>query len=71
MATLLLRLQGPMQAWGVQSRFGVRDTGREPSKSGLIGLLCAALGREREAPLDDLASLNMGVRIDKPDQTVK
>lgn len=66
MATLLLRLQAPMQAWGVQSRFGVRDTGREPSKSGVIGLLCAALGRNREAPVDDLAALKMGVRIDKP-----
>lgn len=66
MATLLLRLQGPMQAWGVQSRFGVRDTGREPSKSGVIGLLCAALGRDRKEPVDDLATLKMGVRIDKP-----
>lgn len=66
MATLLLRLQAPMQAWGVQSRFGVRDTGREPSKSGVIGLLCAALGRERQAPVDDLAALKMGVRVDKP-----
>jgi CRISPR system Cascade subunit CasD len=65
MATLLLRLQGPMQAWGVQSRFGVRDTAREPSKSGVIGLLCAALGRDRTEPLDDLASLRMGVRIDR------
>ncbi len=66
MATLLLRLQGPMQAWGVQSRFGVRDTGREPSKSGVIGLLCAALGRNRSAPIDDLAALKIGIRIDKP-----
>lgn len=66
MATLLLRLQGPMQAWGVQSRFGVRDTAREPSKSGVIGLLCAALGRKRSAPLDDLAALRMGVRVDRP-----
>ena len=65
MATLLLRLQGPMQAWGVQSRFGVRDTAREPSKSGVIGLLCAALGRDRTEPVDDLASLRMGVRIDR------
>ena len=65
MATLLLRLQGPMQAWGVQSRFGVRDTAREPSKSGVIGLLCAALGRDRAEPVDDLASLRMGVRIDR------
>ena len=66
MATLLLRLQGPMQAWGVQSRFGVRDTGREPSKSGVIGLLCAALGRDRSELVNDLAELKMGVRIDKP-----
>ncbi len=65
MATLLLRLQGPMQAWGVQSRFGVRDTAREPSKSGVIGLLCAALGRKRSEPVDDLAKLRMGVRVDR------
>lgn len=65
MATLLLRLQGPMQAWGVQSRFGVRDTAREPSKSGVIGLLCAALGRQRSEPLDDLAALRMCVRVDR------
>ncbi len=65
MNVLLLRLSGPMQAWGVQSRFGVRDTGREPSKSGVIGLLAAALGRPRSAPVDDLAALRMGVRVDR------
>lgn len=64
MATLLIRCAGPMQSWGTQSRFRVRDTGREPSKSGIIGLLCAALGRPRSAPLDDLVALKMGVRID-------
>ena len=65
MDTLLLRLVGPMQSWGVESRFGVRDTGREPSKSGVIGLLCAAIGRRREAAVDDLAALRMGVRVDR------
>lgn len=65
MTTLLLRLAGPMQSWGTQSRFVVRDTGREPSKSGVIGLLCAALGRPRHEPLDDLAALRMGVRVDR------
>jgi CRISPR system Cascade subunit CasD len=49
----------------VQSRFAVRDTGREPSKSGVVGLLCAALGRSREAPVDDLTALRMGVRVDQ------
>jgi CRISPR system Cascade subunit CasD len=63
--TLLLRLSGPMQAWGTQSRFTVRDTGMEPSFSGVLGLLCAALGRARDEPLDDLAQLTMGVRVDR------
>lgn len=66
MATLLLRLCAPMQAWGTQSNFSHRDTEREPSKSGVIGLLCAALGRSRTEPIDDLAALRMGVRIDQP-----
>ncbi len=44
MSTLLLRLAGPMQSWGTQSRFTERDTGREPSKSGVVGLLAAAVG---------------------------
>lgn len=66
MNTLLMRLAGPMQSWGTQSRFTMRDTGREPSKSGVIGLLCAALGRGRTEPLDDLAALRMGVRVDRP-----
>jgi CRISPR system Cascade subunit CasD len=65
MNVLLLRLAGPMQSWGVQSRFGVRDTGLEPSKSGVVGLLCAALGRSRGEPVGDLASLRMGVRVDQ------
>ncbi|SHF70983.1 CRISPR-associated protein, Cas5e family [Lampropedia hyalina DSM 16112] len=65
MATLLLRLQGPMQAWGTTSRFDERDTQLEPSKSGVLGLVCAALGRDRSEPVQDLADLRMGVRVDR------
>jgi CRISPR system Cascade subunit CasD len=65
MSVLLLRLSGPMQSWGVQSDFTVRDTGLEPSKSGVVGLLCAALGRPRSAALDDLSALQMSVRVDQ------
>ena len=71
MTTLLLRLAGPWQSWGTRSRFDVRDTEREPSKSGVIGLLCAAMGKpqvEHEGDgfprLADLAALRMGVRVD-------
>lgn len=65
MPTLLLRCVAPLQAWDTQSRFGVRTTEREPSKSGIVGLVCAALGRPRTAPLADLAALKMGVRVDQ------
>lgn len=65
MATLLLRLAGPMQAWGTTSRFDERDSQLEPSKSGVLGLICAALGRDRAEPVDDLAALHMAVRVDR------
>lgn len=64
MHTVLLRLTGPLQSWGTQSRFSVRDGGAEPSKSGVVGLICAALGRARDESVDDLAALRMGVRVD-------
>ncbi len=69
--TLFLRLEGPMQAWGLQdSKFVVRRTAEAPTKSGVIGMLCAALGVSRaEAPdvwLSRLAAMRMGVRVDMP-----
>lgn len=68
MSTLLLRLAGPLQAWGTDSKFETRRTGREPSKSGVIGLLAAALGRKRDEAIDDLSELRFGVRVDKEGQ---
>ncbi|NLP11786.1 type I-E CRISPR-associated protein Cas5/CasD [bacterium] len=65
MGTLLLRIVAPLQSWGIQSNFTVRDSGLEPSKSGIIGLVCAALGRPRQADLSDLSGLRMGVRVDR------
>lgn len=54
-----------MMSWGDHSQFGHRDSRREPTKSAVIGLLCAALGRPRWEPVDDLAALKMGVRVNK------
>jgi len=67
MPTLRLCLAGPMQSWGTRSRFTERDTDIEPSKSGVLGLLCAAMGVSREdwAHLEPLARLRMGVRVDQ------
>ncbi|MBV6512997.1 MAG: hypothetical protein FMNOHCHN_02522 [Ignavibacteriaceae bacterium] len=65
MSTLIIELEGPMQSWGYRSRFGERDTGREPSKSGVLGIVAASLGRIRDKDLTDLASLRFGVRADR------
>lgn len=66
MSVLLLRLAGPLQAWGSAARFVRRTTENAPTKSGVLGLLAAAEGRPREADLSDLAALRYGVRVDQP-----
>ena len=70
MATLLLRLAAPLQAWGADSKFETRKTAREPTKSGVIGLLAAALGlrRDETEPLTRLAQLRFGVRVEREGQ---
>jgi CRISPR system Cascade subunit CasD len=65
MSTLLLRFAGPLQAWGSSSRFSNRMTEREPTKSGVIGLIAAAMGRRRTDSIDDLTKIRFGVRIDQ------
>lgn len=71
MTVLLLRLAGPLQSWGSSSRFVRRTTERQPTKSGVIGLLAAALGRRRTDSIEDLLGLRFGVRLDQPGQLVR
>ena len=71
MAVLVLRFSGPMQAWGDSSRFTRRLTRHEPTKSGVVGLLAAALGRSREESVDDLAQLELAVRVDQPGKIIR
>lgn len=71
MGTLLLRLAAPLQSWGEDSKFETRRTRREPTKSGVIGLLAAALGRRRDEPLDDLKSLRFAVRVDQEGELLR
>ncbi|GAA3750307.1 type I-E CRISPR-associated protein Cas5/CasD [Salinactinospora qingdaonensis] len=65
MSALALRLAGPLQAWGAAARFARRTTENAPTKSGILGLLAAAQGRERTDDLSDLARLRFGVRVDQ------
>jgi CRISPR system Cascade subunit CasD len=65
MSVLLLQLAGPLQSWGSSARFARRTTEAAPTKSGVLGLLAAALGRPRTADPSDLAALRFGVRVDQ------
>ena len=44
----LLWLEAPLQSWGHDSKFGRRDTLNFPTKSGVLGLVCCALGASGE-----------------------
>lgn len=73
MATLLLRLAAPLQSWGADSKFEIRKTNREPTKSGVIGLLAAALGlaRDDDQALQRLNGLRFAVRVDQEGQLLR
>ncbi|MBV5272585.1 MAG: type I-E CRISPR-associated protein Cas5/CasD [Lamprocystis purpurea] len=66
-AFLILRLDGPMQAWGTHTFEDYRPVNLFPTRSGLLGLLGACLGLDRRdhASLTALAeSVTFAVRAD-------
>jgi CRISPR system Cascade subunit CasD len=63
-AYLALLLDAPLQSWGFASRFQRRTTGLHPTKSGVIGLICASMGLakgsdEERHTLPELTKLKM------------
>jgi CRISPR system Cascade subunit CasD len=71
---LIFRLSGPMSAFGKIAVGEWRDVWTEPSKSGVMGVVGAALGYKRDA-LDQHKALNeglgYGVRIDAPGRPLR
>lgn len=65
MHTLVLRLAAPMQSWGTDSRYETRRTERIPTKSGIVGLIAAALGLQRNDDISFLRELEIGIRVDQ------
>lgn len=68
---LILKLQGPMQAWGRESFEGLRPSELFPGRSALLGLLGACLGIDRidREGLQALAtSVSFAVRVDRQGQ---
>jgi len=64
---LVMKLQGPMQAWGGHTYEDLRHSELIPTRSGLLGLLGACLGVQRKdvQGLETLSfSLSIAVRMD-------
>lgn len=55
-----------MQAYGTGIRLDTHGTDTMPSKSAVIGMIAAAMGRRRDEDISDLRSLRFGVRADEP-----
>lgn len=68
MRILLLRLEGPLQSWGENSKWDDRDSAPMPTKSGIVGLIACCMGIHREdARLLWLhTALQVSVRSDRP-----
>jgi CRISPR system Cascade subunit CasD len=68
---LILKLQGPMQAWGRESFEGLRPSELFPGRSALLGLLGACLGIDRidrEGQQALASSVSFAVRVDHQGQ---
>jgi len=64
---LILKLHGPMQAWGEHTFEGLRPSANFPTRSGILGLLgaCLGIGRNERERLQALADgIGMAVRVD-------
>jgi len=65
---LAIYLDGPMQSWGYMSKFDQRISLAYPTKSGIIGMLCAAMGipKSDEERLAEIADLEMTAYVLSP-----
>lgn len=65
-ATLLIQLNALLQAWGAVGQYGgTVETMPRPTKSGVLGMVANALGRDYSDDMSDLSSLRFAVRTEK------
>ncbi len=67
MKFLALYLRAPLQSWGASSKFGDRGTFDAPTRSGLLGLLAAACGVDKN---DEVRDREWLARVTKLSMTV-
>jgi CRISPR system Cascade subunit CasD len=68
-STLVLRFAGSAQSWA-SSPYAVKDTEPVPTRSGVLGMIAAALGAPRGKYPEWLAGTVIAVRVDHPGTVV-
>ena len=63
MKFLALYLRAPMQSWGASSKFGDRGTLDAPTRSGLLGLIAAACGIDKNDEAHDREWLAQAAKL--------
>lgn len=71
MYTLVLRFAAPLQSWGSGAKFETRRTELFPTRSGIVGLLAAALGFKRDQELNRFEDLQIGVKTIQPGTVIR
>lgn len=70
-STAVLKLSGPFMAWGLDANWETRPTLPRPTKSGVLGMVANAMGRDRADEITDLLTLRFSVRADRPGHLVQ
>lgn len=71
MSSLVLRLVGPLQAWGATEEGENRRVNAFPTRSGVLGMISNAAGLERSDSVSPWESVTVGVRVDKPGKIIR
>lgn len=66
MASLAFQMCAPMASFVIGKGYESFESLPYPSKSAVVGLIANALGRTRDDDNSDIATLRMGVRLDRP-----
>lgn len=61
---VLLNLKAPLQSWGEASKYMDRPTLDHPTKSGVIGILCAAMGISMKKEHAKVQELSRSIKMD-------
>jgi CRISPR system Cascade subunit CasD len=69
-STITIRLKGPIASFNDMPKTQYRLTRQQPTKTAIVGLLAACLGRKRDEDLSDLMELDIAIHGPNPKHEV-